>query len=391
MKKIVNQLNNKIVIAHVSSVHARDDVRIRVKMIRTLSAYFSCKFYVADGKGCKVESDGTEVIDVGAFRSRLARVVMSSLKMYREISRDKGVDLYHLHDPELLLLALMLNLAGKTVVFDLHEDVKKQLYSKDYIPKGFRSILAFMLDKIERFALARVSTVIAATASIARSVSYVAKKTHVINNYPLSAEFSWRDDLKQTVATNRVVENCYVIYIGGISKIRGIQEMCEAVAKTRSQCELHLYGEFNDEFGRKYIENNLNPKIRYFGLVDRESMAKHLSNAIAGLVLFHPVPNHIEAQPNKLFEYMSAGLPVIASDFPLWREVVDKNECGLCVEVFSTDKIAEAIDTIICDESLRKRIKLNGMKSVKDRYNWESEGEKLIQIYIQLNKSNLLC
>lgn len=88
-------------------------------------------------------------------------------------------------------------------------------------------------------------------------------------------------------------------------------------------------------------------RVDFHGWVGREDVREILSRVRAGLVLFHPMPNHVRAQPNKLFEYMAAGLPVIASDFPLWREIVEGAGCGLLVDPKDPQAIAEAMQWIL--------------------------------------------
>jgi glycosyltransferase involved in cell wall biosynthesis len=106
-----------------------------------------------------------------------------------------------------------------------------------------------------------------------------------------------------------------------------------------------------------------------------------LARSKAGIVTFLPAPNHIDAQPNKVFEYMSAGVPVIASHFPLWREIVEGNQCGLCVDPHEPEQIAEAIDYLLGHPDEARRMGENGMRAVQDRYNWAIEERKLRKFY----------
>jgi glycosyltransferase involved in cell wall biosynthesis len=113
-------------------------------------------------------------------------------------------------------------------------------------------------------------------------------------------------------------------------------------------------------------------------------MKSVLGRSLAGIVTFLPEPNHVTAQPNKMFEYMSAGLPVIASNFPLWREIIETNECGICVDPLDPKAIADAIDWLVENPTPARTMGENGSKAVMERYNWSVEEEKLLALYDKL-------
>ncbi len=125
-------------------------------------------------------------------------------------------------------------------------------------------------------------------------------------------------------------------------------------------------------------------QVDYRGQVDRPEIVQILAESAAGLVLFHPGPNHTDSQPNKLFEYMAAGLPVIASNFPLWKEIVEKNNCGICVNPLKVQEIAEAINWVLQNPADAAEMGRNGRKAVLEKYNWETESKKLIKFYEEI-------
>jgi len=127
-------------------------------------------------------------------------------------------------------------------------------------------------------------------------------------------------------------------------------------------------------------------QVDYRGQVDRSEVAKILTESSAGLALYHPGPNHDDSQPNKLFEYMAAGIPVIASNFPLWKEIVVKNECGICVDPLNPEEIAAAINWVLQNPMAAASMGRNGLNAVLEKYNWEAESQKLNSFYEKLLK-----
>ncbi len=118
--------------------------------------------------------------------------------------------------------------------------------------------------------------------------------------------------------------------------------------------------------------------------MNRQETAKILAKSKAGIVTFYPLPNHIDAQPNKMFEYMAAGIAVICSDFPYWKEIIEDNNCGICVNPLDENEISNAINKLMSDSDLAKHMGENGKKLVTQKYNWDIEEKKLIQLYKEL-------
>jgi len=121
--------------------------------------------------------------------------------------------------------------------------------------------------------------------------------------------------------------------------------------------------------------------VEALGFVNRAGVKTVATRSMGGLVLFHPEPNHINAQPNKIFEYMSAGIPVIASNFPLWKEIVEGTKCDICVDPLNPKEIADAIRWVIEHTREAQAMGQNGRHAVVDKYNWERESKKLLMLY----------
>lgn len=363
-------------ITHLTSAHHRDDLRIFYKMCKSLvSANYIPSLVVADGLGDEIR-DGVQIYDVGASKGRFERIKNSPHRVLNK-SLSLHADLYHLHDPELIPIGLQLKRMGKRVVFDSHEDVPKQLLGKPYLNKPALWMLSKVFGAYESWACKQFDGVIAATPFIRDKFLQINPRTVDINNFPLVGELEahvpWAD---------KAVEVCYV---GDIGRLRGITEMVQAMNLVQSGVRLNLCGRFSEpavEQACKAMPGWL--AVNEQGFVDRSGVRKVLGKSVAGLVALHPVINYLDALPIKMFEYMAAGIPVIASDFPLWREIVLGNQCGLCVDPMDPASIAKAIDYMVWHFDEARQMGENGRRAVLERYNWSTEEKKLLCYYENL-------
>ena len=364
-------------IVHLTSAHPRNDIRIYHKELVSLSKKFKCSLIVADGLGSHVNENKINIIDIGKPNSRLDRM-KNSPKRILQSALKLDADLYHLHDPELLQIAIGLKKAGKIVIFDAHEDLPKQVLSRPYLNKLNAHIIAFIVKYYEKFVCSKLDAIVTATPSIQEKFSKFSKKTVDINNYPLLGEL-------ETVEKNWSNIGFDIAYVGGVSKIRGVEEVVKSLEFTHSNVRLNLVGKFNEKItheNTKHLDGW--HKVIEHGQLSRTEVKKILEKSIAGIVTFLPVPNHIDAQPNKMFEYMSAGIPVIGSNYPLWKSIIEGNNCGICVDPEKPQEIAKAIDRLTSDKKLSEEMGKNGIKAVNEKYNWSIEEAKLFKLYEEL-------
>lgn len=368
---------DKGIVCHLTTVHSPNDTRIVLKECRSLvdAGYEVNLVYV----GLPMEPHSNiNFVSVGEkYKSRLGRMLKGTWRVYKNALNIQA-DLYHFHDPELLFVGLLLKILGKKVIYDVHEDVPKQIMTKYWIPKDLRKIVASLTAYIEKNIVQFLDGVVAATPHIAEQFNHVSKFVVNVNNYPLLDELANNND--NMVESNNDSSVCY---IGGITSIRGIKEMVNAISSTN--VNLLLAGSFSPATLKKDVENLQGWKqVEFLNFLKRDEVKNVLARSKAGLVLFHPVPNHIDAQPNKLFEYMSAGIPVIASNFPKWKDIVERNNCGICVDPLDIKEIAEAINWIMDNPKDARKMGEDGRKAVETIYNWENEKKKLVSLYKEL-------
>lgn len=369
-------------IIQFTTVHPRNDTRIFIKQSQTLAAQLSYKVWlvVADGKGNSYAEYGqVSVHDLGNLgNTRLARMLRGTLKAFVAVQKIKPISV-HFHDPELIPLGMVLKLFGYKVIYDVHEDVPRQTLSKHYLPLFIRKPMSLAIQFTEMLGAALFDAIVAATPKIAER--FPASKTITVQNFPISSE------LVNCSPIPYIERSKSFFYVGGIATVRGATQMLQAIDLLDDipDARLDLAGTFSPLSLSDTVKSHPgSTSINYHGQVSRKQLVHLLGNSRAGLVLFHPIPNHIDAQPNKMFEYMSAGLPVIASDFPLWRKIIEGAGCGLLVDPMDPRAIADAMRWIIDHPVEAEEMGKRGRLAVEHTYNWDIEAKKLIQLYRHL-------
>ncbi len=365
-------------IVHFTTVHTRTDTRILVKQTASLAAEMGSRvaLFVQDGQEAeKAQTTGVEVVDTGPrIGSRPLRMTLGAWRMWHTVRKARP-KVAHFHDPELIPVGLLLKLSGVKVVYDVHEDVPRQILAKLWLPALFRKPVAWAIEAVEWIAGICFDAVVPATPKIGQR--YPADKTVVVQNFPL---------LKELVAPDSVPYDQRppnFAYVGGITQPRGAKEMVVAIGKVaRGDSVLKFAGMFRPQALQAEIEalEGWN-RVDFLGWADRKQVAELLGSVRAGLVVLHPTKRYPDSYPVKMFEYMAAGLPVIASDFPMWREIVDDAGCGLLVNPLDRDAIADAMQFILSYPDVAEAMGRRGRKAVEEEYNWEREAKKLIELY----------
>jgi glycosyltransferase involved in cell wall biosynthesis len=304
------------------------------------------------------------------------RRVLCGWDAYRAVLREDPAAV-HVHDPELLLLGIALKVRGYQTVYDVHEDLPKQILTKPWIPAPLRRSVAILAGIAEHLALTGFDAVVAATPMLAQR--FRRERAITVRNFPLLREFKALDHVPYDRRPP------FAVYTGGLDRIRGLYDMVDAIGliPERLGARLRIAG---DLAPRDVAEVTLRPgwsRVDCLGWLSRDTLVTELSQARIGLVVLHPQSSYLESLPIKLFEYMAAGMPVVASNFPLWKEIIDEAQCGLTVDPQDPTAIARAMEWLL--DHPREALKMgeSGRQAVFRKFNWEVECDGLLQLYRQ--------
>jgi glycosyltransferase involved in cell wall biosynthesis len=314
------------------------------------------------------------VVGVTPSRRRFARITLGAFRTFVAVLRERA-DVHHFHDPELIPVGLLLRALGKKVVYDVHETNWATIRHKHYLPRWIRPGLAWILRKVELASARYFSGIVAATPAISDQFGDIRTPRVVVQNFP-QLDLIW----KVSPLHSRPP---LAIYAGGISEPRGLFAMVDAMDLLPRElgAKLLLVGTVSPQDLARVKQRPGWQHVEFIGQQPSSELPRLLSTARVGLVVLQPLPNYVESYPTKMFEYMAAGLPTIASDFPLWRRIVADNGCGLLVNPLNTVQIAATLERILTDDSLAETMSAKALSAVRSRYSWHSEEQKLTAFY----------
>jgi glycosyltransferase involved in cell wall biosynthesis len=365
-------------VIHLSTQHSPLDVRIFHKECRTLAAAgHEVHLLVGDAPDTVIDGVHFHRVRKPTTTFRPGRIGQRLLSVLRHATALRG-QVVHFHDPELILVGLLLKRRGARVVYDVHEDAPQEALSvnKDRPWNGRLKSWAWLL--LEGAARRVCDAFVCATPAIARK--FPPQRTVTVQNFPLLEEFTSPGSAKAEAEAS-------LVYVGNITAIRGAREMVRALDFLPESLpgQLWLAGPVHPPGLLPELERLAGwRRVDYLGVQPRPAVRQLLSRARLGVVLFHPERDHLEAMPNKLFEYMAAGLPVVASDFPLWRQIVAGGRCGLLVDPLNPPAVASAIRFLLEHPAEATAMGRRGRSLACERYSWQPEARKLLDLYKEL-------
>jgi glycosyltransferase involved in cell wall biosynthesis len=367
----------RVKVCMMTSVHIPFDGRIFHRAAKSLAQAGYEVVLIARHDKAEVV-DGIRVVPLPQPRNRPHRMTMVLWRLYR-LAVQEDADIYHFHDPELMIVGLLLKRRGKKVIWDAHEHYPNSILDKYYLARPLRWFLSKLFDLWERAVVRFFDYVIYTTPFVGQRYQTMKVRSGPVENYPIAkpAQTFSRDPQPR------------ILYLGVMARIRGLVEVIEAfalVAQKHPDWELCLVGlcrpaSFEQELRDLARKLGVEARVKFVAWVPYEEKERLSAQASMGVITYLPYPNNTSCLPNKLFDYMLMGLPVVASHFPLYREVVETHRCGLTVDPARPQEIAHALAYLIEHPQEAKQMGEDGRRAVLETYNWENESRKLLQIY----------
>jgi glycosyltransferase involved in cell wall biosynthesis len=364
-------------VTHIATIHAPLDTRIFRKQCRALvAAGYEVHLVVPGPPGDTVDGVRLHSIAANSDRPPARRQGPRFLRATRHALALRP-STFHLHEPHLVPLGVLLKLAGARVVYDVHEDNPAHARTKLHDRPIRGRVKALMWATLERVARRAFDGFVCASPELAGR--FPPGRTEVVGNFPLLPDFDTAAATPYGQRPNRVV------YTGVVSGIRGFDELMLALDRLPRDlpCHLRLVGRFWPP-GLAGAAASLPAwaRVEFKPWQSYPEVVQELLEARVGLILLHSLPNHHDAvRSNKLFEYMAAGIPVVASDLPRWREIVDGVGCGLLVDPRDPDAIAAAIEHLLRHPEEAQAMGERGRAAVEEGLNWDGEEARLLALY----------
>lgn len=389
-------------VAHLSSHHQAVDNRIFQRECRSLAHAGYAVHFVVRNATDEIR-DGVHIVAVKPPRNRLERVTVTACQVFRRALATRA-QIYHLHDPELIPWGFLLRLLGKTVVYDVHEDFAQAAGVRSWIPKPLRGVVARGWQGLAWLA-ARLFHIVIAERYYARSFP---KSVRVLN-YP---HLERSEALRSVDRAAQTLSQVRLIYAGSTTISRGA-ELHARLASLIPGCLIHFCGNMSQatadairrasgdaRIGVMNEQGDISWEVRSSGpehavsTIILEGVDYYVSDRMvealkqpwtAGLSIFPYSEHYYEKELTKFFEYMAAGLPMIVSDFPNWRAIVESAECGFTVDPACLDEAVDRITWLQAHPATRLAMGNEGREAVETRYSWSSQRKNLLDFYGRLS------
>jgi glycosyltransferase involved in cell wall biosynthesis len=258
-------------------------------------------------------------------------------------------------------------------VYDAHEiSTDREGYA------SFRKIVGWVEKKL----MPRTAGTITTTDTRAKffALAYAVPRPLVLQNRPRLTQVPKSDRIRQQLGLEE--DWPIVVYQGGLQQGRGLERIVDAAQLVDGAYFVFIGGgRLEVPLKEKTARLGLEHKVRFIDTVSLDDLPHYTASADIGVqAIENTCLNHYSTDSNKLFEYMMAGLPIVATNLPEIRKIVQQFNFGLIVPHSNTDFLAQAIRQLVTDVNFRQKLCENAIQA-RLKFNWEEQENKLVTLY----------
>ena len=374
-------------ICHITFDHFWNDTRVYKKEILTQREEgFDVILFGWDKPKTNIDN-GVRFIsyfDHQLSKKERMKLMISNSDVVRELIK-LNADIYQFHDFTLLEVGRKLKKAGMHVIFDSHENYLGTIPFK--LGKNKLGTIVFdkLLDRYYKRVVSSFDAVFTVSPNMVEAIKKYNPKTYMVSNYP---------SIKNYAEPAKYDKEDFFVFQGTVYGFSNQKYIVEAINKVKSNARYKIIGNvFENE--KKIIEDNDTQKrVDIVGWMEKEDLDRNMQQSLGGIVVFDYTPECCfkEGQlgSNKIFEYMLCGLPVICTDFTLWKElIIDKYNCGICVEPQNAEQLKDAMEWIISHPEEAKAMGQRGHDAILNEFNWEKGLRQYFDYYSQIVENTL--
>jgi len=286
-------------------------------------------------------------------------------------------DIVHAHDVNTLPTAwLAAVLTRSPLVYDAHEiSTDREGYA------SFRSLVGWVEKRLMPRAAGTITTTDTRAKFFARA--YGIPRPLVLQNRPRLTVVEYSQRIREELQLDKPWP--IVLYQGGLQQGRGLEALVDAAVQVRNAYFVFIGGgRLESVLKDRTVALQLESRVHFIPTVSLQQLPYYTASADIGVQpIENTCLNHFSTDSNKLFEYVVAGLPVVASSLPEIRKVVRTHDLGLLVHPGNTGELVAALDKLVADPALRAHYHANASRAAK-QLNWEEQEHRLVKLYDKL-------
>ena len=361
-------------ILFASSVHRFNDVRIYHKEIFSLYNHYNIDL-IATKSNFKANDNLNISIKLLPNPSNFFLRIYNNIQILL-VGLRRQYDGFHFHDPELIIVAFILKIFKKKIIFDIHEDNLNVIKMRKWIPSFLKPVIIKLFSRLEKFAVKSFDGIILAEDSYKKKF-FQSKKIITVRNYVKL--------LTNPIQTN--FKNKNILYVGSITIERGILDLIKSLGllqKKNKKIGLFLIGTIS-KIDKSIINNEISllpypENVEIINYCNYDELKKYVQKSKIGVSPLKNNENYQYSIPTKILDYMNWGLPYVFSELNLSKKLFKKKSGGISYELNDTYDLFKKLSKLLNDDQLCYKLSVDGRKKIKD-FEWKTESKKLTNLY----------